>query len=256
MINIDSLPKNGGIYKIISPENKIYIGKTKNLKERFRKYKSLHCVKQHKLYNSFLKHGFNYHSMEIIELLDDSKKLNEKEIFYIKEYDSYNTIHGLNLTEGGDGNRGKHSCESKNKISESLKKSESFKKAMSNPEYKKKLSEALKGHKGYNKGIPRSEKDKLKIKEGVLKRILQHGTRKHTESSKKKMSEKRKGEQNANAKKYKISYNNEIIQFNCRKYIKTFLNELNNKLNLSFNKRYSYDGLFKNGFTKEILLLK
>jgi group I intron endonuclease len=255
MINIDLLPKKGGIYKITSPSGKIYIGKTKNLFQRFGKYKSLHCVKQNKLYNSFLKYGFGNHVVEIIELSNDLQNLNEKEIFYIKEYKSYNTSHGLNLTEGGDGVRKKHSIETKKKISDSLLKSESFKKVMSSPEYREKLSNSLKGHEGYNKGISRPEKDIIKIKEGVRKRLELYGPRKHTESSKKKMSENRAGELNSNSKKYKILYNDEVIEFNCRKYIKTFLNNLNDKLNLPYNKRYSYDGLFKNGFTKEIKLL-
>ena len=161
---------------------------------------------------------------------------------------------GLNLTEGGDGMRKKHSEKTKKKISESLKKSEKLKKTMQSKEYREKLSRLLIGHKSYSKGIPRKLEEIEKIKEGVRKRIKEFGTRKHTAKTKEKMSKNRKGELNGNSKKYKILYKGELIEFNCRKYIKKFLNDLNDELNLSYKDRYSYDGLFKNGKTKEIFL--
>jgi group I intron endonuclease len=260
MINIESLPKKAGIYKIISPTNKVYIGKTQNIKQRFLKYSRLLCEKQKKLYNSFLKYGFDSHSVEIIEIIEIIEinelinLLSKKEIYYIKKFNSYMGKNGLNLTEGGDGMRKKHSEKTKKKISESLKNSEKFKKTIQSKEYREKLSKSLIGHEGHNKGIPRKLEDIEKIKKGVRKRIKEFGTRKHTTKTKQKMSKNRKGELNGNAKKYKISYKGEIIEFNCRKYIKKFLNDLNDELNLSYKDRYSYDGLFKNGKTKEIFL--
>lgn len=51
--------KISGIYKITSPTNKIYIGKSKSLKQRENNYKSsLEKIKsQIKLYNSIKKYG-------------------------------------------------------------------------------------------------------------------------------------------------------------------------------------------------------
>lgn len=58
--------KNGIIYMITSPSNKIYIGSTINFKRRITHYKSTLGKSQIKLYNSFNKHGFNNHKFEII----------------------------------------------------------------------------------------------------------------------------------------------------------------------------------------------
>ena len=56
-----------GIYKITSPTNKVYIGQSTNSLFRFGAYKRLNCKKQTYLYNSFLKHGVENHTFEIIE---------------------------------------------------------------------------------------------------------------------------------------------------------------------------------------------
>jgi hypothetical protein len=256
MINIDEIPKQGGVYKIISPNKKIYIGRTKNLRLRFQKYSKLHCERQNKLYNSFIKYGFENHSLEILVFSDSNSELNELEILFIKQYDSFYGKNGLNLTEGGDGMRKKHSEKTKNKISESLKNSEKHKSVMNSKEYKDKLSRALIGHEGYGKGKKRTEKDIENIKNGIKKHFEENPYRKHTEQSKLKMSENRKDGNNNNAKRRIISYEGNIIEFNCQKHIKTFFNNLNLTLKLSGPNRFSYDGLIKKGKTNSIVLLK
>lgn len=90
-----------GIYKITSPSGKIYIGKSKNIKRRISEYKRNNHISQPKIYNSILKYGWSSHNFEIIHLCDESE-LNNLERFYIKKYNTFNTVHGLNLTEGGD----------------------------------------------------------------------------------------------------------------------------------------------------------
>lgn len=98
----------GVIYKITSPSDKIYIGKTKNLRKR----KTEHIRQAQKgtdgiLYNSIRKYGWHHHKLEIIEEIQDDL-LNEREVFWIAEYNTYwkdNSI-GMNLTKGGDGNNG------------------------------------------------------------------------------------------------------------------------------------------------------
>ena len=57
-----------GIYKITSPDKKIYIGQSVNLKRRLKDYKA-NLAKDQKLLNySFLKYGFKNHKFEIIHI--------------------------------------------------------------------------------------------------------------------------------------------------------------------------------------------
>ena len=57
-----------GIYKITSPNGKVYIGQSIDIQKRFKNYKGLqNCKGQIKLRNSFLKYGTNVHVFEIIE---------------------------------------------------------------------------------------------------------------------------------------------------------------------------------------------
>ena len=102
-----------GIYKITSPTNKIYIGQSIDIMRRFRQYRALHIQAQTKLYHSFIKHGVSNHKFEIIhECLRD--ELGRWEVFYIKQFDTFNTKHGLNLDSGGDSYM--HSEETKAKL--------------------------------------------------------------------------------------------------------------------------------------------
>jgi len=90
-----------GIYKIINPKGKIYIGKSKNIENRWNDYiKIQRCSQQRKLYYSLKKYGSENHIFEIIEkcLIEEC---NNKEKYWIKFYNSVEI--GLNLTEGGDG---------------------------------------------------------------------------------------------------------------------------------------------------------
>jgi group I intron endonuclease len=54
------------------------------------------------LYKAFKKYGFESFSWEIIDVATSKEELKEKEKFWIKEYDSFNT--GYNMTLGGDYN--------------------------------------------------------------------------------------------------------------------------------------------------------
>jgi hypothetical protein len=87
-----------GIYKITSPTRKIYIGQSTNIENRKYYYSSIKCNKQHKLYNSLQKYGWEQHIFEIIEecSLD---QLNEREIHWGLYYDVLGE-NGLNLRLG------------------------------------------------------------------------------------------------------------------------------------------------------------
>lgn len=70
-----------GIYKIINPKGKIYIGQSTNIEKRWKSYKTLHCKGQVKLYNSLKKYGYENHIFEIIEECDISI-LEERETYW------------------------------------------------------------------------------------------------------------------------------------------------------------------------------
>lgn len=113
-----------GIYKIISPSNKIYIGQSTRIIKRWRKeYKGLYkgLKNQTKLFNSLKKYGPENHVFEIIcecdlDELDQLEILYKK--FYLNKLGSWDKVlfHKLN-----DGKGGFLSEETKNKISKALK---------------------------------------------------------------------------------------------------------------------------------------
>lgn len=89
-----------GIYLIIAPNNKFYIGQSVNIEDRIRDYKYVKGTRQFRLYRSFEKFGYENHTFSaLIEC--DKKDLDQWERFYIKLFDTFGTNHGLNLREGG-----------------------------------------------------------------------------------------------------------------------------------------------------------
>ena len=108
-----------GIYKIVNPSNKIYIGQSVDIEKRWARYKIILCQNQTKLKNSLKKYGFDNHKFSILEECE-TERLNERERYW---QDFYNSLEfGLNckLTETKDRN-GLLSNETRSKISESLK---------------------------------------------------------------------------------------------------------------------------------------
>lgn len=91
----------GLIYKITNLINKkIYIGQTiRSFIERINDYKN--GLGNDYLNNSINKYGFDNFKFEIIDTASSIDELNEKEIFYIKEFDSTNKNIGYNIESGG-----------------------------------------------------------------------------------------------------------------------------------------------------------
>lgn len=94
-----------GIYKIVNNINgKIYIGQSTNISRRWKEHRTRytnvtedsHIV----LYKAIKKYGLNNFSFEVLEECKISE-LNEKEIYYIKLYNS-EVPNGYNLTSGGN----------------------------------------------------------------------------------------------------------------------------------------------------------
>lgn len=93
----------GYIYKITNLiNNKIYIGQTINdVDLRFRQHLSAARNGSHLyLHQAIRKYGAENFQVEILETIAN-ESLNNREIYYIKKYNSNNSIHGYNLDSGG-----------------------------------------------------------------------------------------------------------------------------------------------------------
>lgn len=128
-----------GIYKITSPSNKVYIGQSIDIIKRWKKYYSLNCKQQPKIYASLKKHGIDKHKFEII-CQCNKEDLNKLEVFYIETYQSFNDNNGLNLLSGGNYN--KFSNETRVKMSQAKI---GVKRPPITDEHRKNLSKANKG---------------------------------------------------------------------------------------------------------------
>lgn len=159
----------GYIYGLKCPfENKCrYVGQTvQPLSKRL--YKHLYEIDKHNTYkNAWLKKLRRLNLLIDIEIFIieqcDINKINEREIFWIKEYKAMG-YSLTNTTEGGDcGSLGyKHSNEAKTKISEAGKRQKGKKRTN---DTKNKISESLKGKIGRNTGNKHSDETKKQISE-------------------------------------------------------------------------------------------
>ena len=115
-----------GIYKITNPEDKSYIGLSKDIEKRFQSHKALQFKGNNKFRESLIKHGKDSHLFEILEEInifdlnrsEGNALLRKRERYWINKLDTF--YDGLNENGGGSG-CGSHTPESKQKISEALK---------------------------------------------------------------------------------------------------------------------------------------
>jgi group I intron endonuclease len=182
---------NCGVYKIVSPSNKIYIGSSIDLKTRLSKYKRGNCKSQRRLYASFLKYGIEAHKIEVI------KTCEPKDLFY------YESFYG-NL----------YSCTGDNGLNCFIPNiNDKFRTA--SEETRKKISEANKGEKHHMFGKTHSEKTKAlmsknnkskKWSEEYRKRFMDNlKPYKHTEETKKRLSALAKNRKMSDETKRKVS---------------------------------------------------
>jgi group I intron endonuclease len=169
-----------GIYGIVSPSNKFYIGQSIKIEVRWLHYSSLDCIDQPKLYNSLLKYGVDNHKFLIIEecCID---LLNERERYWQEHYDVIKS--GLNC-----------------KYVSTLEKSGPL-----SEETKIKISIANKGRINKRKNYKHSEETKRKISIANKGKSSNGFTGKHTNESKRKMSESKKGRVISKEHKLKLS---------------------------------------------------
>ena len=156
----------GFIYKIRNKINgQCYIGQTKQqLYERWKQHKKSKSNCRY-LKNAFKKYGIENFEFKMICICFDDD-LNKFEIEYIKKYNSL-VPNGYNLKTGGE-NGGKHSNETKIKISDTLKNRtniERSKAQLGKPhteDVKQKISNSLKGRIIKNETIEKIKKTSIK----------------------------------------------------------------------------------------------
>lgn len=108
------------IYKITNTINeKIYVGKSKNPKVRWRQHKSHSKKRNTKLYYAMRKYGIENFIFEILEECKENE-VNDREMYYVSFLNPY-----YNMTNGGDGGgflNKKHGDKWKNAIKQSNSK--------------------------------------------------------------------------------------------------------------------------------------
>lgn len=148
-----------GIYRIISPSHKIYIGQSWDIARRLKSYRNLNCKNQRKLYHSLSKYGFENHKFEVLyefKNIPQQIELNNLEKYYLSIYRA-TSFELLNLNDSES--RGKISEETRKKMSDAAKKITNRPKGfMISAETRKKLSIAATGKKGNQPTKERLEK--------------------------------------------------------------------------------------------------
>lgn len=147
---LHNLPKSYTcIYKITSPTNRVYVGQSINIKNRYRVH--LKSKADTKLYRSFQKYGHESHKFEILKECEKCD-LERLENYYIKKYDSIKS--GLNILDKSYTLKDTSKCKNNYKWTDKRRKEHSdfIKKWWkNNPNYKrtedwkKKLSESQTG---------------------------------------------------------------------------------------------------------------
>ena len=95
------------IYKITNTiNNKVYIGKSKNVNSRWIQHKS--CARlgfKTRFYNAIRKYNEDSFKIEVLEESNDEKFIYDREQYWIALFDSTNKSKGYNMGLGGEGNR-------------------------------------------------------------------------------------------------------------------------------------------------------
>ena len=227
MNHLDTVKNVCGIYKVTNRVNgKVYIGQSVDIGRRWH----THMTAKDDIYfhKAIQKYGVENFKWEVIEQCK-KKDLDEREIYWIEYYDSFNK--GYNRTKGGDGvSDGEDHPMWKGGIS-------------LDPEYKKKHYEANKD-KIKEKGKEYYEANKDKMKEKVKeyyetnKEKKKEYNKQYYEASKEKIKEKKKEYYEANKEKMK-EYNKQYREANkekMREYSKEYY-EVNKEKRKEYNRQ-------------------
>lgn len=162
------------LYKITNQiNNKVYIGQTsKDLITRFKQ----HCTKVSKvpyLKNAIQKYGKDNFSIELIDIAESELVADQLEQYYISYYKSTNHEFGYNISTGGDhGLRGLvHSEATKAKMRKKRIGRTPMKGKTHSDAAKLKMSISRRGQIPWNKGMLMSDDVKLRVSQGLKKRL-------------------------------------------------------------------------------------
>lgn len=201
-----------GIYKITNEINgKCYIGQSTNLAQRIKRHirtllNGTNCNEH--LQNAYKKYGTGNFTIEIIEECS-AEELDEREIFWIDFYKAYDKNFGYNKTKGGKGGNGYLEVCDESKAKETKERHSESVKGERNPNYgahcytdgvvikyiKDDQIEEYESN-GWHKGVP----DFVRAKERSANLGQNNGFygKSHSDETKQKLSESRKGESNWN----------------------------------------------------------
>jgi len=153
-----------GVYKITSPNNRVYVSSSCDIDARFSFYKCGAAKTQWLLKRSFEKYGIENHKFEIIEICEFENRL-KRERYYGDLYKSMSNYGGLNLVlPSYDDVPALYSIEIRNKMSE-IAKNRTF-----SEETRKKFSNARQGK--YQNGEHPMSKLLLNTNTGVFYECL------------------------------------------------------------------------------------
>jgi group I intron endonuclease len=121
LLNNITLTEFGHIYILRNKiNNKLYIGQSIRVKNRLSEHiQNVVNKKNYILYNAINKYGLENFEFNIIDFANNIDLLNEKEIYYIKFYNSNMREFGYNIERGGK--NAKASIETKQKLSNARK---------------------------------------------------------------------------------------------------------------------------------------
>lgn len=153
---------NYTVYQHIAPNGKGYIGITGSKAEK--RWQNGKGYRHNEYFdNAIKKYGWENIEHKIIKTKLTKEEAEEMERELIAKFQTSDREHGYNITSGGE-SVGKHSTESKKKMSLAHKGKPSARKGVSlSAETKKKISEAHKGMR-YNIGVPFTEERKAKLR--------------------------------------------------------------------------------------------
>lgn len=95
-------------------DHKIYVGQTRNLKNRWRQHQGDSKSAEYPLYRAMRKHGIDNFAFQDIEAHETQDEANEAEVFFIQYFGTLNPAIGYNLRTGGSVSS--HSAESIEKM--------------------------------------------------------------------------------------------------------------------------------------------
>lgn len=153
------------VYKHTSPNGKCYIGITQQIPQKRWKNNGRGYTNNKHFWRAIQKYGWDNFKHEILYTGLTKEEAEQKEIELIAYYDSANPLKGYNRDLGGN-SIGKHSEETKRKMSEAQKgeKHHHYNKCYPE-EVRKKQSVARMGEKNHFYGKHHSEETKMKIRE-------------------------------------------------------------------------------------------